>query len=260
MKGAKLVFDEVCVPHNGSPETTRALEVGAGLAGRSGADLRILAYANPDDHTIVSKRFYDGVFDIGRRNGLTPHVTALESRRFLSDAIVGELRVRPSSILCMASRGRDRSAVLLGSVTADVLTYGPGTAVLCGPKCEPDALEREGPVIVALDGEADTESVMAFVGRWVKPAGKEIELVESLPGDPVAAILSEIEATNASMIAMVSRVPIGVDRLLHGSVTDAVVRDSPVPVIAMRAHSPALLETSSEEDDELPFQVQILWM
>lgn len=56
---------------------------------------------------------------------------------------------------------------------------------------------------------------------------------EVLHGKPVKEILREAGVKNASMIAIASHVPLGIDRLLHGSVLDEVVRHSPVPVLAI---------------------------
>lgn len=56
---------------------------------------------------------------------------------------------------------------------------------------------------------------------------------EILHGKPVAEILREADVRHAAMIAIASHVPKGVDRLLHGSVLDEVVRSSPVPVLAL---------------------------
>lgn len=56
---------------------------------------------------------------------------------------------------------------------------------------------------------------------------------EVLHGKPVEEILREADLKDASMIAIASHVPLGIDRLLHGSVLDEVVRHSPVPVLAI---------------------------
>jgi len=60
---------------------------------------------------------------------------------------------------------------------------------------------------------------------------------EILHGKPVAEILREADLRDASMIAIASHVPVGIDRLLHGSVLDEVVRHSPVPVVAVNQNS-----------------------
>jgi nucleotide-binding universal stress UspA family protein len=57
-----------------------------------------------------------------------------------------------------------------------------------------------------------------------------------LHGSPAKEIVREAVERNASLIAMASRVPHGVDRLLHGSVLDSVARHSPVPILALGQH------------------------
>lgn len=56
---------------------------------------------------------------------------------------------------------------------------------------------------------------------------------EILHGKPVEEILREADLRDAAAIAIASHVPTGIDRLLHGSVLDEVVRHSPVPVLAV---------------------------
>jgi len=60
---------------------------------------------------------------------------------------------------------------------------------------------------------------------------------EILHGKPVSEILREANLRDASMIAIASHVPVGIDRLLHGSVLDEVVRHSPVPVVAVNQNA-----------------------
>lgn len=55
-------------------------------------------------------------------------------------------------------------------------------------------------------------------------------------GKPAEEIVAAAKQHNASMVALCSRVPLGFDRLLHGSVLDSVAHDSPVPVLALNHH------------------------
>lgn len=59
--------------------------------------------------------------------------------------------------------------------------------------------------------------------------------IASREGPAQRAILSEARAQGASLIAMTTRSRVGVTRWLMGSVTEQVVRESPVPVWVTRA-------------------------
>ena len=302
------MFTEVLVPFDGSEDSQLALEVGAGLAAAASTELRILAHRKDPDDSILSVELCEKAFDVGRRYGLRPHLTALEPKRFLSDAIVSEARARPGSVICMRSHGRGRMAVFTGSLTADILLYGPGPAVLVGPDCVGMVPENGGPILAAVDGSHASETVLRVADAWAFELGLPLEIVEVVPttpdpaiagaladgdifesgylanlvrdhselrnhgasydvlhGKPAEAILGEAKARNASLIAMASHVPLGFERLRRGSVTDDVVRHSRVPVLAM--HSVPLVEPDvsidgeeSDEDSELPYQVQLMWM
>jgi nucleotide-binding universal stress UspA family protein len=64
-------------------------------------------------------------------------------------------------------------------------------------------------------------------------------------GDPAEQIALEVERYQTDLIALATHGRIGIDRLINGSVTEALLNDSPVPVLAVhtirvRAHlSPA---------------------
>ena len=59
--------------------------------------------------------------------------------------------------------------------------------------------------------------------------------ISSLEGPAQRAILGEARAQDASLIAMTTRSRVGVARWLMGSVTEQVVRESPIPVWVTRA-------------------------
>lgn len=95
---------------------------------------------------------------------------------------------------------------------------------------EPDPLsEIEGPLA---SNEVLASAYVAHVAQDTALADDEVSHA-ILHGKPVKEILGEADVSNASMIAIASHVPQGIDRLLHGSVLDEVVRNSPVPVLAI---------------------------
>lgn len=81
-------------------------------------------------------------------------------------------------------------------------------------------------------GDVHESSYVAHVAHDTVLASDEV-MYEILHGRPVEEILREANVRDAAAIAIASHVPVGVDRLLHGSVLDEVVRHSPVPVLAI---------------------------
>lgn len=59
---------------------------------------------------------------------------------------------------------------------------------------------------------------------------------EVLHGRPAQEILREAEARRASLIAMSSHVPLGFDRLVHGSVLGRVAKKAKVPILTINQH------------------------
>ncbi len=273
------MFNEVLVPFNGSDDTIRAVEIGAGLARAGARPLRVLAYANNADEPVHSRALFDMADSIGARYSLSPQITSLQSPRFLAEELLLEATRRTGSILCIPSQGRGRKALLTGSLATEVLTEAPGPVVLIGPECEAHMFERVGPLVVALDGSRESEKIIEVAHDWAQDFNLAVEVVtvldpkaratladvmasgdvqessyvasiakdsslsdddttyEILHGKPVAEILREADLRDASMIAIASHVPVGIDRLLHGSVLDEVVRRSPVPVVAVNQSS-----------------------
>jgi nucleotide-binding universal stress UspA family protein len=81
-------------------------------------------------------------------------------------------------------------------------------------------------------GDVQESAYVAHVAQQSVLAEGDVSF-EILHGKPVDEILREANLKDASMIAIASTVPLGIDRLLHGSVLDEVVRHSPVPVLAV---------------------------
>ena len=63
--------------------------------------------------------------------------------------------------------------------------------------------------------------------------------IRVLTGDPATTIVSQVGETGADLIVMGTHGRTGLQRLLFGSVTEAVIRQAPVPVIAVHQSTPA---------------------
>jgi len=267
------MFSEVLVPYRDSHDDV-AVHIGAAMSEIAGTKTTVLVIpAKHNGHSDEDLRAC--LADVERVD-----VVELEDRRFQSDAILSELRNRPGSLVCASSHGRNRTALVTGSLTNDLLIYGPGAVVLCGPDCSAEAFRSDGPVLAALDGSKEAEATIPLADDWATTFGRQLEIVTAiaerpetpelagalasgdvqessylqsvlrnhselhghnvtfdvLHGDPVQSIITETESRNASLVVLASHVPLGVDRLLHGSVTNKIVRHSPAPVLAIRTH------------------------
>jgi len=267
------MFSEVLIPYRDSYDDV-AVHVGSAMAETAGAKATVLALPpKHDGHTEADLQ--SCLADIERVD-----VIELENRRFQSDAILSEVHNRPGALICLASHGRDRSALLIGSLTNDILIYGPGSVVLCGPDCSVEAFPSGGPILAALDGTDEAEATIPLADDWATSLERTLEIVTVLPekapspelahalssgdvneagylenvmrthselhghdvtfdvlhGDPVKSIISEASIRKASLVVLATHTPLGFDRLLHGSVTNRIVRHSPAPVLAIRTH------------------------
>jgi nucleotide-binding universal stress UspA family protein len=85
-------------------------------------------------------------------------------------------------------------------------------------------------------GEMEREQLQTFAETNI-PVTVPFDL-RLITGDPATAILSEVGETGADLIVMGTHGRTGLQRLLFGSVTEAVIRQAPVPVIAVHESTP----------------------
>lgn len=85
--------------------------------------------------------------------------------------------------------------------------------------------------------------------RIAHPAREEGLLVEThlFKGDPAAEIIKAAEDLRCDLIVMGTHGRTGVTRLLMGSVTERVLRASPVPIVAVRQRPAAKKEKAHPE-------------
>jgi nucleotide-binding universal stress UspA family protein len=100
----------------------------------------------------------------------------------------------------------------------------------------------ESPAVVAADlevtekiVEAEREQATAYLGEQLQKPGSGSD-VETLivDGHAAAAIIDVATERNVSLIVVSSHGRSGLGRLVYGSVADAVLRESKVPVLVVR--------------------------
>ena len=104
------------------------------------------------------------------------------------------------------------------------------------PMAVPD-LTTGGVAPVMPTGDVQRELRQADLDHLVN-AAEEGEEYEMLSGDPVQGILMAARDWQADLIVMGTHGRRGVERFFLGSVTERVVRESPVPILTVRDDTP----------------------
>ncbi len=91
------------------------------------------------------------------------------------------------------------------------------------------------PILKELDAQGYLEPLVASLKAKGVRAGARVRI-----GDPATEIVAAAKEINADLIAMTTRGRSGLGRLLFGSVAEAVLRGSPIPVFLMRMTEAAL--------------------
>lgn len=176
-------------------------------------------------------------------------------------------------LVALASRRRrGLKRIVLGSVAEEVLRRAPVPVLVTAPRSE-EAPAPAPPrsIVVPLDGSSRSAAVLPAVADLARAAGAKISFVtvvsptgrEELPvetaahtlfsrqkalqegglnveiavlfGDPVDEILRFAGARNADLLAVATHGRSGLARWRYGSVTEALLRKSEVPLLVVRS-------------------------
>jgi nucleotide-binding universal stress UspA family protein len=191
-----VAFTSALVPFDGSETSKAGLLVADELADRLGLEIYAL-YAVPREADVPE----------GRRRLSTARLSSRPVYHTLvvdpdpANAICQALASRPSSVLCIGSHGRGRSAALVGSVSRAVMARTHRQAVLAGPSLgrpggiwwedDPVCLSRyRGGGVVACLGDMETAPTLLHAAlRWAKQLGET--LIAITVAEPVPRPLDE---------------------------------------------------------------------
>jgi nucleotide-binding universal stress UspA family protein len=150
----------IVVPVDGSPFAERALPVAAWVARATGAPLHLIeVVAGPDGSATAITYLHD----LARRHGAPTWEVATDDDPVAAIAAAGSAGGR--GLVCLSTRGRDRSAAVLGSVAAAVLDCTTAPAFPVGPEARPPCAD-DAPVVVAVEGAADDGGLVDVAARW----------------------------------------------------------------------------------------------
>ena len=91
------------------------------------------------------------------------------------------------------------------------------------------------PILKELDAQGYLEPLVASLKAKGVGAGARVRI-----GDPATEIVAAAKEINADLIAMTTHGRSGLGRLLFGSVAEAILRGSPIPVFLLRTSEAAL--------------------
>jgi nucleotide-binding universal stress UspA family protein len=260
------VYSQIVVPIDGGPFSMRAIGPAARVAEASDADLLLVSYAHTEVHSADLRATLNEVAASVRSDVKVR--TKVEQVEDVAAAIVAEVDADPTSLVCMASVGRSRTAPILGSVAEAVLREVSTPVLLIGPEVDVDNFDLDGNIEVTVDGSATSEGILPIAASWsivyhlglrvvtvletadhgdswmesgyVRNIAEKLERDvtrhvdhDVLHGDVVHRVLEDA-AQHASVLAMATHGRTGLPRLASGSVTMAAVHGSTRPVLVYR--------------------------
>ena len=247
------MFQQIVVPLDGSEESAEALGPAACMARRVGAPMHVVALHPPEqDPTELERAVLAQTNDAG-------DVVRMVDVRPVGESVATDVRRLADrwgpSLIVMASRGRGRSAAVLGSVANEILNRPGQPVMLVGPACIRGRFRTHGPAIVSVTGEDDdvlnlTASLLAetdfdpVIANVVDPRqARELDLIRSGPGGsdlPTESVVAQQAADQLSAATDRNAVDFDVfhDRnVADPLVSEAVARRASLVVMATHARS-----------------------
>jgi nucleotide-binding universal stress UspA family protein len=165
---ARLERHDLIVPLDGSTDARRAIPVARQLADRLGGRLTFVTVVAPGHDRGQATADVEAA---AAQEGAT--CTVVEGRD-AAPAIVEAAGT--SSVVCMASHGRGRSAAVVGSVAVAVVASSEAPVVVVGPHVTRDHLLVER-VVACIDGSPPSEAVLPSAAAWAGALGLALSLV-----------------------------------------------------------------------------------
>jgi nucleotide-binding universal stress UspA family protein len=174
--------DSLVVPLDGSDDAAMAVPVASRLAGAIGANLELLSTVDEPDE--VAERL-QALHEVPVSGDKVDRTVVVEADPVVA---ITQGAQRPGRHLCMATKGRGRTAAVVGSVALGVLR-SIGRPILCvGPRLgvTRSAAPSVG-VLVCLDGSAHSEAALEPAVRWAALLGEPLTLATAVEDAPPSA-------------------------------------------------------------------------
>lgn len=265
------MVDRLVVPVDGSDESWRAFDVAMAIARRTQGHVDVVQIVfDPTDVGETERMMAQRAID---RTTTSASFAVFVKVAANGADVVGALSKfvdrEPGSTIVMTSRGRGRSAAVLGSFTDDLLRTTFGPIVVVGPHAE--VPNFAGPILVTVDGSQIAEFAVPLAVAWsieMRSPTWIVQVLETdvaLPRDvPEASYTSRLagklqhathhdvqhevlhgrnvvdsiarfaESNRAALIVSATHGRTGASRLALGSNAAGVVRHAKCPVLLVR--------------------------
>ena len=176
-------YSTVLVPLDGSIMAEQALAPAWRLAKQLGASLHVVVGSVGRDERWWYEKYVDKLrwSAEGGAGGFTAH---LSDQREPAAAIAATARLLDPCLVCMATHGRSRSAAVVGSTFASLVTRDDAPLVAVGPKVA-GGVDRAaaGHLAVCLDGSAVAEAALPLAATWARRMDWRVTVLTA--ADPV---------------------------------------------------------------------------
>jgi nucleotide-binding universal stress UspA family protein len=261
----RIPFSEILVPLGGRTSNLRAIAVADALAQRLGAPIRIVSAVDVDTDLRKRRELLTKQLD-----GLGVNVNDIELRRAPSVAdALNEVAAIGSLVVMAASAVSGPWDLILGTSTADVLSYCTVPVIAVGPHCVSDS--DFSTFVVSIDGSSESAYAAEIAGALAAVLAADVSVIQvvdpdlKLPDDlsevslvhqtalaletpgeknwdvvhskhPATALVDVAEHVPGSVICVGSRGMDRVHQLVFGSTTRKLLATSPVPVMVTILH------------------------
>ena len=184
----------ILVPLDGSAFSEVAVPVASRLAERLSADIALFsAVPTADD---VPERERELARSLPGRQVQRLVVVNLD----VAGAIHEALRRLPGAVACMATRGRGRTAALIGSVATEVIARGHDPLILVGPLNGDHAPWLDDPepsgVVAGVDENPAVDTILSAAVHWAKMLHERLLIVSIAEPLPPPLASGEVHRKN----------------------------------------------------------------
>jgi nucleotide-binding universal stress UspA family protein len=265
------MVQKILVALDGSRASESILPYIEALLGTSDANLTLLTVTRPGSarQARAAKAYLNGQAAPLREKGAFVDVALAQGKP--AAEIVRAAHAGAYDLLAMSSRGKSGlRRLVLGSVAEEVLRRASLPVFVSHPLPKGISPASLRSIVVPLDGSHRSASVLPLVTELAKRCGSKVAFVsvvsptrkDDLPvetaahnlfaeqkalqkeglevelailyGDPATEILRFAEARGASLLALATHGRTGLDRLRYGSVAEALVRKTSLPMLVVR--------------------------
>jgi nucleotide-binding universal stress UspA family protein len=158
------------VPLDGSPLAERSLGPARGIAERLGARVHLLNVSSSPEEAELHRT---GLSALAAAGDLSWEVVLAERN---AEAIEATRDRLSPALVCMATHGRGRNAVFVGSVATAVLRHSDVPALLVGPRATLGETQTKR-LVVCVDGTPESEGLVTVAAAWASALGLAISIV-----------------------------------------------------------------------------------